>query len=173
MTSPFTQTSPCRGGWPRQPCAGNSHRRPWRWGQDWWRWGLIMIGYLYVFCLRIYGDFDVNVFVQSLRSALASPVRAVWVTWAARAGPSCLTITGGDDDGGDDDDDDDDGDDEPGCRNEVMRLVPAKVNRVDINWLLFSLDFKLTVDSVKSEDQVKRALALFIHMIYNFLEWRS
>ena len=59
-------------------------------------------------------------------------------------GPSCLTITGGDDDGGDDDDhdddgdddagdDDDDGDDEPGCRNEVMRLVPAKVNRVDIN----------------------------------------
>ena len=56
---------------------------------------------------------------------------------------------------------------------EVMRLVPAKVNRVDINSLLFSLDFKLTVDSVKSEDQVKRALALFIHMIYNFLEWRS
>ena len=44
-------------------------------------------------------------------------------------GPSCLTITGGDDDGGDDDDHDDDGDEEPGC----MRLVPAKVNRVDIN----------------------------------------
>ena len=41
-------------------------------------------------------------------------------------GPSCLTITGGDDDGGDDDDHDDDGDDEPGCRNEVMGLVPAK-----------------------------------------------
>ena len=51
-------------------------------------------------------------------------------------GPSCLTITGGDDDAGDGDDDDDDGDndgDEPGCRNEVMRLVPDKVNRVDIN----------------------------------------
>ena len=46
-------------------------------------------------------------------------------------GPSCLTITGGDDD--DDDDDGDDDGEEPGCRNEVMRLVPAKVNRVDIN----------------------------------------
>ena len=75
-------------------------------------------------------------------------------------GPSCLTITGGDDDGGDDDDHDDDGDDEPGCRNEVMRLDPAKVTRVDINCLLFSLDFKLTVDSVKSEDQVKKGFCV-------------
>ena len=27
MNSPFAQTSPCGGGWSRQPCAGNSHRR--------------------------------------------------------------------------------------------------------------------------------------------------
>ena len=36
-----------------------------------------MMGFLYVIFLGFFGDFDVNVFAQSLLSALASPVPAV------------------------------------------------------------------------------------------------